>query len=115
MWLKNTPQKNMTVPLAIYIYIESSHKLQNKLKQKREKKINLRQLAAANVPFKRPSKEDLLTQLKICFVIFNGSQQNHKSRWTINQDAEMTHVCLKLKVITCPYPSILCYFFDLIL
>lgn len=70
----------MTVPLAIYIYIESSHKLQNKLKQKREKKINLRQLAAANVPFKRPSKEDLLTQLKICFVIFNGSQQNHKSR-----------------------------------
>lgn len=38
------------------------------------------QLAAANVPFKRPSKEDLLTQLKICFIIFNGSQQNHKSR-----------------------------------
>lgn len=29
----------MTVPLAIYTYIETSHKLQNKLKQKREKKI----------------------------------------------------------------------------
>lgn len=37
------------------------------------------QLAAANVPFKRHSKEEFLTQLKICFI-FNGSQQNHKSR-----------------------------------